>query len=335
MEVLVEEYGSHLGKKSERLIIKHNGSVEREIPFLDIEQIIIASHGVSLSSDLVRECAERGVAVHFLSSRGQPYAQLTSPNLTGTVKTRREQMMAYLDERGPAIGKLLVEGKVKNQINLLKYFSKYRKSAEPDAFALLEKKAARMEDIISGLSEVKGRNIDEARESLLSIEGRAARHYWEGFGLLVKKKIDFEGREHQGADDPVNSLLNYGYGMLYAQVWGAVMLAGLEPFAGFIHVDRPGKPSLVLDLTEEFRPQAVDRVVLAHIGKGCGIQMDGERLADETRKEFAAKVLERFDETHDYERKKVKLRQIILMQARHFAMHLRGERKYKPFVGAW
>ncbi|MCL6590010.1 MAG: CRISPR-associated endonuclease Cas1 [Firmicutes bacterium] len=335
MEILVDDFGSYLGKKSERLIIRRNDRPIEEIPFFDLERIIISSKGVSLSSDLIRECAERGVAIHFLSSRGQPYAQVSAPNLSGTVRTRREQILAFLDGRGIMIGKLIIAGKVKNQINLLKYFAKYRKTAEPELFGLIEAKTAKMAETLKELGKINGNKIDEVRPCLLSVEGRAAALYWECFGALIAKKHEFPGREHQGAADPVNSLLNYGYGMLYTQVWGAVVQAGLEPFAGFLHVDRPGKPSLVLDLTEEFRPMLVDRVVLAYIGKGAALKMDGERLADETRKEFAQKIMERWDETGDYERKKVKLRQIILMQARHFATFLRGESKYKPFAGSW
>lgn len=336
MEILVDDFGAYLGKKSERLVIKHQGqAAPQEVPFFDLERIIISSKGVSLSSDLIRECAERGVAIHFLSSRGQPYAQVSAPNLSGTVRTRREQVLAFLDGRGIAIGKLIITGKVKNQINLLKYFAKYRKTAEPELFGLIEEKTGKMAETLKELAKINGNNIDEVRLRLLSVEGRAAGLYWECFGALIAKKYEFPGREHQGAADPVNSLLNYGYGMLYTQVWGAVVQAGLEPFAGFLHVDRPGKPSLVLDLTEEFRPQLVDRVVLAYIGKGPGIKMDGERLADETRREFAQRIIARWNETGDYERKKVKLRQIILMQSRHFATFLRGESKYKPFVVNW
>lgn len=85
--------------------------------------------------------------------------------------------------------------------------------------------------------------------------------------LLLADHVSFEGREHRGATDQVNAALNYGYGILYAQVWGAIMNAGLEPFAGFLHVDRPGKPSLVLDLIEEFRQPLVDRPVIAAFNK--------------------------------------------------------------------
>ena len=83
--------------------------------------------------------------------------------------------------------------------------------------------------------------------------------------------------------------------MLYTQVWGAIMNAGLEPFAGFLHVDRPGKPSLVLDMVEEFRQPVVDRAVIAAIGKGTAIETQGGMLTDSSRRTIAQLVLERLE----------------------------------------
>ena len=154
-------------------------------------------------------------------------------------------------------------------------------------------------------------------------------------------------------------LLNYGYGILYSQVWSALALAGLEPFAGFLHVDRPGKPSLVLDFIEEFRQTAVDRVVFAMINKRFKVEWeapDGDiargahqsakpsgdaalpeqrRLSRDTRRAFADRVLTRLQETETFERKQQKLTNIIQQQARHLAMFLRRERDYQPFVARW
>jgi len=335
VEVLVEEFGSYLGKKSERLVVRRGKKVVQEIPLFDLEQVLITSRGVSISSDLIRECSARGVPIHFLSSRGEPYAQLFSAQFTGTVRTRREQLLAAMDQRGFTLSKLIVAAKVKNQTNLLKYFGKYRKEKEPELYKNLESNVVDMETVIREIANTRGKIIDDARQTLMSLEARAARSYWKSFAGLVSPREKFPGREHRGAVDPVNSLLNYGYGMLYSQVWRSVVQAGLDPFAGFLHVDRPGKPSMVLDLTEEFRAQMVDRVVLAFIGKGTEIKMEGDRLAEETRRKYAQRVIDRWNDTEKYERKKVTLRQITLMQARHLATFLRGERGYKPFVGGW
>src|SRR5204862_398077 len=82
------------------------------------------------------------------------------------------------------------------------------------------------------------------------------------------------GREGRGATDPLNAALNYGYGILYAQVERALLLAGLDPYAGFLHADRPGKPSLVLDLIEEFRQAVVDRTLIGQVNRGVAFALD-------------------------------------------------------------
>ena len=336
MEVIIDTYGTYLGKKSERLQIRKEGKTFEEIPFSKIEQITLASMGVSISADIIYECMQRGITLNFLSSSGKPYAMITSPDLTGTVLTRREQLLAYFDQRGVTYSKAIAEGKIKNQVNLLKYFGKYRKTSEPDVFKILEEYLKNMEEIEKELPKITGEKIDDVRFQILSVEGRVADVYWKAVKHLLAKEIEFLGRGHQGAEDPVNSLLNYGYGILYSRIWGALLLAGLEPFAGFLHVDRPGKPSLVLDAIEEFRQPVVDRVVFSFIGKGCEIKLDkGGQLEESTRKSFSQKVLERLESQERYEGKKFKLKTIIQRQARHLATFLRGERNYKPFICGW
>ncbi len=335
MEVVISNYGSFLGKSSERLVVKEGKKVVAEVPFPDIEQVNILTSGASLSTDVIRECTERGIQINFLSSSGRPYAKLTSPNLTATVITRREQIFAYRDERGVILAKAFVEGKIKNQANVLKYFAKYRKAADSALFGQILDMIKAVEGHLAELSKITGPAIDEVRGEILSVEGRAANLYWQGIKTLTAGKVDFEGREHRGATDPVNSALNYGYGILYSQVWGAVLLAGLEPFAGFLHVDRPGKPSLVLDLVEEFRQQAVDRPILALVGKGAEIEVEDGKLTDASRRELAKRILERLEAPERLEGRKVPLKTVIQRQSRRVANFVRGEGRYKPFVGGW
>jgi CRISPR-associated protein Cas1 len=133
----------------------------------------------------------------------------------------------------------------------------------------------------------------------------------------------------------VNSLLNYGYGILYSQIWGAVLNAGLEPFAGFLHVDRPGKPSLVLDMVEEFRQPVVDRTVIAYVNLGTNIGMRDGLLDADTRKNIGDKIVERLVATEMYKGKQYQIRSIIQMQARRLAGVLRGDGAYKAFSFKW
>ncbi len=133
-------------------------------------------------------------------------------------------------------------------------------------------------------------------------------------------------------------MLNYGYGVLYAQVEQAVLLAGLDPYAGFLHADRPGKPSLVLDLIEEFRQGVVDRTLIGLVNRHVPFKQDEESLlTQETRSRIAEKVLERLDGSAElYEGKRQALRFILQCQARHLASFLRGDREqYTPFVAGW
>ncbi|MGQ5711953.1 CRISPR-associated endonuclease Cas1 [Desulforudis sp. DRI-14] len=335
MHLVVEDFGVSLGKKSERLLIKQKGQVISETPFRDIEQITIASNGISLSSDVIHECSEYGIQISFLSFSGRPYAKLTSPNLVGTAQTRRQQLLAYLDERGVGLSKAFVEGKIKNQANVLKYFGKYRRASDTAKYQALSAVLTQLDKARADLAGIEGASVDQVRGQLLAVEGRAAHHYWQGIGLLLEGKADFPGRERRGATDPVNSALNYGYGILYNQVWSAVLLAGLDPFAGFLHTDRPGKPSLVLDLVEEFRAQVVDRIIVAMVSKGAEIAMEEDRLAAETLRDLRRRVMERLDAEENYEGKKHRLKSIIQRQARRLAGYLRGDGNYRPFVGGW
>jgi CRISPR-associated protein Cas1 len=124
---------------------------------------------------------------------------------------------------------------------------------------------------------------------------------------------------------------------LYSQIERALVLAGLDPYGGFIHTDRPGKPSLVLDLIEEFRTAVIDRTMLGLANKGVQIEQDDRgRLSDKSRRQLAEKVFARLESQEKYEQKRHALQAIIQMQARHLATYLRQERDhYEPFVAGW
>lgn len=133
-ELIVEQYGAFIGKHSERVRVTVKGQIVIERPLYGLDHLLVLSGGVSLSSDLIRECAERGIDISFLSRTGVPYARLISPALTGTVRTRREQLLAYLDGRGLALGKAFAAGKLGNQANLVRYMVKNRRLATPDLY---------------------------------------------------------------------------------------------------------------------------------------------------------------------------------------------------------
>ncbi len=335
MQLFVSSYGSFLGKKSERLVVKEKGQVVGEYPFHDLEHILVDSLGVTISTDAILDCMEHGIPISFMTPNGNPYAKLLPPTLTGTVTTRREQLFAFRDGRSIDLAKAFIEGKLNNQINTVKYFAKYRKSASPENYQQIAQCVGKMLETMKELHVIKGTCIDEVRGALMSIEGRAGNIYWDCVKLLTTGRIDFPGREHRGADDPVNSMLNYGYAILAHQAETALTLAGLDPFGGFLHVDRPGKKSLVFDFIEEFRQPVVDRVVIAIVNKGAEVAMADGMLDIEARRNLAARISERLEAAERFQGKKQRLKTIIQMQARRIATFLRSEARYKPFVCGW
>jgi CRISPR-associated protein Cas1 len=331
-QLLVAGFGLYIGKKGERIVVKKGGKVCAQVPFMRAQEVIIASRGVSFSSDLLEELCARGIRVGCMTSSGRPVALITSPLLTATVETRRKQLSATDNERGAEFCRWIVAGKLHNQEKLLRYFGKSRDGARRES---LEATANVLRRLRKDALAVVGSSCEAVRGKLLGLEGTGGRMYWQRVGDMLPDELGFAGRSHQGAGDAVNAALNYGYGILYTHVWGAVMNAGLEPFAGFMHVDRSGKPSMVLDMVEEFRQPVVDRAILTWLNKGGRLGLAKGMLDPETKENVAARVLLRMNATERHRGKNHEVRSIIQMQARMAASALRGLREYRPFSFQW
>jgi len=351
-DLIVDQYGAFVSKHQGRLRVTQKERTLAEAPIMHLQRIVITGHGVGLSSDVIAACCQEGIPIHFLDSRGQPYAGLYSAGLTGTVLSRREQLAAYLDERGLEVGRALARAKIGNQAALLRYIAKYRKETDADLYEALraaaervlahQEELPRLEDTCLAKAEPLAEPappvpIDAVRELLLSIEGRAAHYYWQALERVLPEEYGWPGRAGRDAQDPVNAALNYGYGILYAQIERAIILAGLDPYAGYIHADRPGKPSLVYDLIEPFRAPVVDRTVVAMANRHMALHMDERnRLDEESRRGLADQVLQRLEKPEEYEGKRVPLRIIIQEEARRLTTYLRGERgAYEAFAVRW
>lgn len=337
--IVISNFGTFLAKKSERLVIKEKGAVVREIPFFKIEQLTIEGRGVSLSSDLIQELSQQGIQINFLTSFGRPYAKFVSPSLSATIKALRNQIQAFHDNRGAKFAHSIVIAKMTNQCNLLRYFAKYRKKKADEITEAIEEIVKKMQERINSMPLPQSdETVSDLRQQFLMIEARVGLLYWKGVTLLLKGKVDFPGRRHAGATDVTNSALNYGYGFLYSRVWGAVLLAGLEPFAGFLHVDRPGKPSLVLDLVEEFRQPIVDRLIISKINRATLVlnkAEDDQGLPEKFRAKLAADLSAEFDRRVKFGGKSQKTGNIIQIQARNLASFFRDGKPYKPYVMKW
>lgn len=340
LTVSLSGFGGYVGKKSERLVLKKkDGKVVWQVPLDHLHELQLASSGLSVSVDAVAALADRGVRVSILGYDGRPVAQMASPMLTASVQIRRAQLSALENGRGLMLAQTIAAGKLLNQARLLKYCVKNLRRTQPELFQHIHGSVSVIlrarRDVLRG----PWSDLQKARAMIMGLEGQAAKVYWTGVAQLVEKEVEFTHRAHRGAGDFVNSLLNYGYGVLYSQVWGAIQNAGLEPFAGYLHTDRPGKPSLVLDLTEEFRAPVVDRTVIAalHLGQ---LQPPREGLHKgldaDTRSTLVDRLLRRLESRERWRGADYQIRSIIQMQARQVASFLTGRvERYAPFRFKW
>jgi CRISPR-associated protein Cas1 len=312
MELIVEGKGMFLGKHQGRLRVTKEKQTVAEVPLIHLERVIVVDGGVSISSDVVRVCSEEGIPIHFLGQLGNAVASLYSAGLTGTVLTRRAQLLAYEHEMGVTLAKAFVTGKLENQANLLRYIAKYRKETDSDLYKEMMLVAVEMSDYLYELEQLNGEKVEDLREQMLSVEGRAAQKYWQMIGRIIPEELEWPGRETRGALDRFNSALNYGYGILYHEVERALTLAGLDAYGGFLHADRPGKPSLVMDVIEEFRQTVVDRTVIGLVNKRFALEQDEDhRLNEPMRRKLSEKIKERLESSELYEKKRQALRFIL------------------------
>ena len=153
--------------------------------------------------------------------------------------------------------------------------------------------------------------------------------------LMSDDEVGFERREHQGATDLVNSMLNYGYSILYHRVWQALLAARLNPFNSLIHARQDGKPTLVYDMVEIFRSQVVDRIVISLIQKGQELEVRNGLLTETTRKLLVKSVMERLSRYERYKGEEMKMENIVVRQAKLLAKAFEGTEKFKPYVAKW
>ena len=175
----------------------------------------------------------------------------------------------------------------------------------------------------------------------MGIEGQASVEYWAGFADVLDEKWNFNGRSGRGAQDPVNSLLNYGYAVVESEIWKSIYLAGLDPYCGFLHSERYGRASLVFDLIEEFRQQIVDKTILSIVNMNQVDTDDFEDkgnimlMNDKARRLVIAKILDKLNSKVEFNGNQLSYSDIIMYQGRLMAKFLTHEDQYVGFYRRW
>lgn len=310
------------------------------VPIDNLRQVIISGKG-SITVDAINLLAKNQVDVVIIDNLGEVTAKIV-PLEFRTVKTRREQYYAYLDYRSGYLAKKFIEGKARNQYALLGTLAKVRKDTKPDVAEKLILARDKMRPLLDSISLLPDAPVDKIRNTLMGTEGMISDIYWKALTRIFPEEFGFRERSGRGAPDPINAMLNYGYGVLEGEVHRAVHMAGLDPYAGYLHADRPGSSTLVYDLMEEFRQQIVDKTVIALVTKGvintADFSIEGGlcRLSDNARRVLLKDILEKLEEYTTKGDERLRWCDLILSQARAIAKYLRGESaSYEPYYLRW
>ena len=326
--------GVRVGKSGAVLQVKEEKAVLQEVRMGEICQVNLMGN-VQLSTQAVQALCEAEVPICYFSMGGWFYGITTGLNQKNVFLRRSQFRLSEQEYFSLAVARRLTAGKIRNQRTLLQ-----RNHVEPKRVTL------------DGLKEMAERAETVARlDELLGIEGSAARLYFGEFagmikpdeerGDAVRMPFDFEGRNRRPPRDPVNALLSLAYSLLAKDLTVACFAVGFDPYVGFYHQPRFGRPALALDLMEPFRPLIADSAVLTAINTGMVTPRDFVRVGGSValtatgRKGFFRAYELRMDSlvTHPLFDYRVSYRRLLEIQARLLARVLEGEiGKYPVFT---
>ncbi len=334
----VSEHRCRVTVRKRALEIRKNRNLVARYPMSSLDSVVLVGRA-QITSEAMTRCTGSGIAITSLSPRGRVRFRI-SPETSGNVLLRVAQLRAHDDPNATvALMKSFVAGKISNQYKVVRRWTSDSKQADRPH---MESLAESLRDRLNRLEWMTDAN------TIRGIEGDAARVYFKGLGAYLSQKgpeaITFDKRTRRPPRGPVNSLLSYCYGLVLSQCAGALESVGLDPQVGYLHRLRPGRPSLALDLMEEFRPVLADRFVVAVLTRRqIGLEHFETKpggavyLTDDGRR----KLLGLFEEFRSREVDHVlldrKLPQALLpsTQATLLARHIRGDIPvYPPYVVA-
>jgi CRISP-associated protein Cas1 len=325
--LVVQTPGAQIGQRGDQLTVTVKGENVRKMPGQQLRAIYCYG-AVQMTAQAVETCLELGIDVSYFSPAGRFLGLLRGLPASGVDARRGQYRLFELPGVRLQLAQEVVRAKIHNQRVML-----MRNGDVPD----------RVLQLMAGFRDA----TESARDltGLLGIEGSAAALYFEQFESMLKQradwKFDWRGRNRRPPRDPVNALLSMGYSMLAKELTGVCHSVGLDPFLGFMHQPRYGRPALALDLMEEFRPLIADSVTISLINRGELGPEDFMRSANGTflnergRKPFWESWFRRLDTevSHPEFSYKMAYRRMLEVQARQLWRFVRGEAlSYHGFV---
>lgn len=246
MELILNTYGVSLNRDNEGFVITTQDGRQR-IPATGIDSIQI-SRGAQITSDAVMLAVEKEIEVMFMDRSGNPIGRIWSPRY-GSISTIRKGQLnfVYSHEAVDWIKETICQ-KIENQQALMLLFNT---DSEQEVFT--RKNIARLEDYRSKIRALQGEIVNDIAPTLRGWEGQASRIYFATINHFLPEAMRFSERSQHPATDVANAFLNYGYGILYGRIEGALIKAGVDPYIGVLHRDDYNRPVLVFDIIELYR----------------------------------------------------------------------------------
>ena len=325
MQLVINTRGSYLRKKNNCFSIKNDDRVF-EVSVKKIDSILITTSAY-FSTDAVKLAIDNNIDIIFLDYFGNPYGRVWHSKLGSTTLIRRYQLEYSSGFKGLKMAKEWVIQKIDNQINLLCELKNSRKKKEEQLKYFIDNMSYKKKI----LQNIQG-TIEEKRIQIMAAEAGVSKDYFSAISYIMPEQYKFNGRSRNPAKDEFNCLLNYGYGVLYSLVEKACILAGLDPYIGFLHTDNYNKKSFVFDLIELFRT-LVDKTVIylfskrqvkkEHFDKirgGLTLSMDGKAILISTFNNM-------MDKTVRYRGRNIKNSNVIQFECHRIANNLIRENK--------
>ncbi|MBI4697895.1 MAG: CRISPR-associated endonuclease Cas1 [Nitrospirae bacterium] len=325
MQLVINTYGSYLKKNGDCFLVKNDDKIS-EVSIKKIDSIMIATSAY-VSTDALQFAVENNIDVIFLDKYGNPYGRVWHSKLGSTTLIRRRQLEVSDENEGLELTKGWVLRKIENQMDFLERLKRPR-----------EEKAGKLEESLRGLTEIKQKiaslsgTLEDRRGTVMAFEGMAGKMYFEALSYIMPDRFRFDGRSRNPAKDEFNALLNYAYGVLYSLVEKACIIAGLDPYIGFLHTDDYNKKSLVFDLIEMFRIFADEPVVYLFSGRKVKVEFFDEIKGGFTLNRDGKAVLiealnSNLDEAVRYRGRNIQRRNIIQLECHSIANSLIKETK--------
>lgn len=322
------EQGSVLRKTGDRLVVEKDDEILLDVQCHKIDAVLIFGN-VQFTTQAVRELFEHGIEMAILTRSGKLIGQITSPS-TKNIDLRISQFNKYRDDNFRlAFAKKIVIGKIKNSLQLMRWFS--YNHPERDFKSESAAISARLRDVD---------NVTQIGQ-LFGVEGSAAKSYFDAYGKMLLGSLEFPGRRKHPSTDPVNALLSFGYTIIFNEISSLLDGLGFDPYLSYYHSIDYGRASLASDLIEEFRAPIADRFTLYLVNnrvlgeedfysnpKGGGVYLKREALK-RYFKEYEEMINRKF--VHPKTEENSTWRKSFRIQAETLAAHIQNDRPYVPF----